>query len=378
MKTKVLITGGAGFIGSNTANRLIKLGYDVTVVDSLIEQIHGAEPFESTLFKSLDSEVKFVHGSVLDRELMRRLIMDAEIVIHLAAETGTGQSMYHVSHYSEVNIMGTSIMLDIIVNNPNAVKKIIVASSRSIYGEGKYSCSKHGVKYPVSRDTSKMDSGIFSFVCNECEAELFPQATDEATPLNPKSIYGITKLSQEQMILNVAESLGISAIALRYQNVYGPGQSLANPYTGILSIFSNLILSDQPVNVFEDGLESRDFIYITDVVQANISAVQHAGNKSIALNIGSGSATSVIQVVKSLYAIYNKEENYFISGNYRIGDIRHNFADTAKANSEIGFEAKVNFNEGVKKFAKWVESQELPKLKYDVSISEMRAKNLLK
>ena len=253
----ILVTGGAGFIGSNLSNKLVLRGHFVRVLDSLAPQIHGDNPALSSLYNSLDSRIEFVHGSVTNSDDMMLALRGIDTVVHLAAETGTGQSMYSIRHYNDVNIAGTALLLDLISNLRYPVKKIVVASSRAIYGEGKYLCSGHGTVYPKERKADALKAGDFEMHCPECDDVLTMQLTDENSMLNPNSIYGITKLSQEQMVLTVGKALGISAIAYRYQNVYGPGQSLHNPYTGILSIFSTRILNGNPVNIFEDGKESR-------------------------------------------------------------------------------------------------------------------------
>src|SRR5690606_20496548 len=259
MNKKVLITGGAGFIGSNLAFQLVNKGYQVRVMDNLSEQIHGAH---SELLESIIDKVEFIRGDVRKEEDWQQALEGQEILVHLAAETGTGQSMYEVQKYVDVNINGTAIFLDYLVNQKHKIEKVVVASSRAIYGEGKYECREHGVMYPKERKEADLLKGEFEPKCPICNKELILKATDEDSKIHPSSLYGITKQNQEQMVLNICGSIGIPAVAFRYQNVYGPGQSLKNPYTGILSIFSTQMKNGNDLNIFEDGEESRDFVFI--------------------------------------------------------------------------------------------------------------------
>jgi dTDP-L-rhamnose 4-epimerase len=372
----VLITGGSGFIGSALALKLVDNNYIVTVLDNLSPQIHGSNPEESELYIKIKDKVNFIKGDVRNLEDWKKAINDNHIIIHLAAETGTGQSMYEIERYVDVNINGTALFLDYIANNKTNVKKVIVASSRSIYGEGKYVDSKNEIHYPVSRNEAQMQQRQFEPEHNE-EA-LRAVATDESSKIHPISIYGITKQVQEQLVLNVCKSIGIAGVALRFQNVYGPGQSLTNPYTGILSVFSNLILNKKNINIFEDGLESRDFVYIDDVVNSIELALtnENANNKSF--NVGTGVATTVLEVASILQQCYSIEVPTIISGNYRLGDIRHNFADVSKIKNDINWIPQTNIKQGLENFSKWVMGQKLPELQYEKSLNEMREKGMFK
>jgi dTDP-L-rhamnose 4-epimerase len=297
----VLITGGAGFIGSNIANKLILEGYNVTVLDNLSKQIHGDDFNKSFLYLSLNSKIKFIKGDVTSESDWINALDGIEVVIHLAAETGTGQSMYNISRYTNVNINGTSILLDYIVNKTHNIKKVIVASSRAIYGEGKYYSEKYGIVYPGHRTLLNLQNSKFDVTYLD-DCNLANLATDEDSKLHPSSIYGITKLNQEQMIMTLCESVNLPCVAFRYQNVFGPGQSLSNPYTGIISIFSNLLLQGKDLNIFEDGLESRDFVYIDDVVDATILGLKRDEANYQVFNVGSGIKTNIIQIADSLIA----------------------------------------------------------------------------
>jgi len=374
----ILITGGAGFIGSNLALKLINKGYKITVLDNLSPQIHGENPKEtSPLFLSIKDKVKFIEGTVTNINDWKRALEGQDIVVHYAAETGTGQSMYEVKKYVDVNVNGTSLMLDLLVNGQYNVKKVVVASSRSIYGEGKYISKELGAVYPRHRTAEEMDQGNFEPIYGGSSV-LELVATDEDSKIHPSSVYGITKQNQEQMVLTVCPTIGIAGVAFRYQNVYGPGQSLKNPYTGILSIFSTQIKNGNGINIFEDGKESRDFVFIDDVVEATILGIEKEEANNQVFNVGTGVATDVITVAESLSKNYGVEVPITISGNYRLGDIRHNFADLTKIRLTLGFEPKFSFQQGLIKFTEWVNTQEVHEDRYQKSIDEMKAKGLYK
>ncbi len=374
----VLITGGAGFIGSNLALKLIEKGYQVTVLDNLSPQIHGDNPTEtSPLYLSIKDKVKFIHGTVTSKSDWEEALKDQDAIVHYAAETGTGQSMYEVEKYVDVNINGTALMLNLLVNGSYNVKKVIVASSRSIYGEGKYISKELGAVYPTQRESIHMDQGDFEVKYPNSSA-LTLVGTDEESKIHPSSVYGITKQNQEQMVLTVCPTVGIAGVAFRYQNVYGPGQSLKNPYTGILSIFSTQIKNGNNINIFEDGLESRDFVYIDDVVDATILGLEKEEANNQVFNVGTGVAKNVLTVANELVKNYGIDVSINVSGNYRLGDIRHNYADLKKINRLLGFSPKVSFEVGLKNFAEWVNTQEVQEDKYQKSIDEMKAKGLYK
>lgn len=376
---KILITGGAGFIGSSLALALIAKGHKVTVLDNLSEQIHGANPeTESELYNKISGKVTFIKGDVTSKEDWEKAIADNEVIVHLAAETGTGQSMYQIKKYTDVNMGGTALMLDLLANTKHQINKIIIASSRAIYGEGKYFAEKTGFVYPLSRKNEDMLAGNFEVTYEGIVEPLQVYATDEESKIHPTSVYGITKQNQEQMVMTVCPTLNIAAVAFRYQNVYGPGQSLKNPYTGILSIFSTLIKNNKPISVFEDGQESRDFVFISDVVDATIAGIENPAADNKVFNVGTGVATTVLKVATTLVKNYGADVPVTITGNYRLGDIRHNYADMSKIKRLLGFEPKISFEEGIQQFTKWVNQQSVFPSKYDESIKEMKAKGLMK
>jgi dTDP-L-rhamnose 4-epimerase len=374
----ILITGGAGFIGSNLALALIAKGHRITVLDNLSTQIHGEAPEKtSPLYQSIKDKVNFIKGTVTSRNDWEKAIENQDVIVHYAAETGTGQSMYCIEKYTEVNIQGTAIMLDILANQKNIVKKVVIASSRSIYGEGKYRHPKLGNVYPSHRNESDMLASNFEVKYKDDEVlELL--ATDEESKIHPSSVYGITKQNQEQMIMTVCPTIGIAPVAFRYQNVYGPGQSLSNPYTGILSIFSTQIRNSNGIQIFEDGKETRDFVYIDDVIEATMLGIEMEAANSQVFNVGTGIATDVLTVAKALIDAYKIKVPITITGKFRLGDIRHNFADLTKIRTLLGFSPNVSFQEGINRFTNWVLTQEIQIDKLNDSLEDMKKKGLFK
>ena len=376
---RILIVGGAGFIGSHIALRLIEKGYDVTVLDNLLEQIHGENPEKtSPLYCSIKDKTRFIKADVCNREALESAISDADYIIHLAAETGTGQSMYEIKRYVDVNIGGTALLLDILTNTKHHVKRVVVAESRAIYGEGKYHCEKCGDVYPTERKDEDMSKGDFECHCPRCGGKVTLVATTEDSAIHPSSVYGIGKQVQGQLVHLICKNLGIESVSYRYQNVYGPGQSLTNPYTGILSIFSTRIKNHKEINIFEDGLESRDFVYIDDVVDATIAGMEVPEANGHVFNVGTGIATDVLTVAQTLCKHYGIEVPLTVSGNYRMGDIRHNYADITLAKQILGFNPKWTFDAGIKQFTDWVNRQELQTDNYEASLEEMKQKGLFK
>ena len=348
---KIAITGGAGFIGTALANKLYREGHELTIIDSLSPQIHG---LSSDFSPALRLIANCIQKDVRAINAFSDIVENHQIIIHLAAETGTGQSMYQIEDYCSANIGGTARLLDQIVNNKRStVKRLIVASSRAIYGEGKYTCSDHGIQFPRGRERSNIQQGIFNPICSQCKRELSPLPTDEESQLNPTSIYGVTKLSQEQACHVAARASGIDSFALRFQNVYGPGQSLVNPYTGILAIFSRLAMNRQPLNVFEDGLESRDFVYIEDVVSAIHLCVDAAVHGNYSYNVGSGVAISIREIANLMNKLVSNTAGVNITGQYRVGDIRHNIADLTKFKMDLGFSPQWTIEAGLANFVRW-------------------------
>ena len=332
---KVLVSGGAGFIGTHLCRRLLEEGHEVSVLDNFNPQVYGSI---GKLAADLTSHVRLLTGDVCNERMWAKALPGQEVVVHLAAETGTGQSMYAISRYEKANVKGTALLLEYLVNHSgHRVQKIVVASSRAVYGEGKYHCAKHEVVYPGPRLAKNMSMGRFEPLCPVCAAELTPLPTNEEAPLAPSSFYGLTKQMQERMTLLFAGAMNLSAFALRFQNVYGPGQSLLNPYTGILAIFSNLARQQAAINVFEDGRESRDFVYIDDVIESICLCLKRSDQRQYVFNVGSACATTVLEVVKEVRRFYKSHSEVRVTGDFRIGDIRHNVADLAQIRHALGF-----------------------------------------
>ena len=374
---RVLITGGAGFIGSNVARTLLNDGYEVSILDNFLPQIHGNK---NELPDDLKGKVKLIIGDVADKKLLYEALHGQDAIIHYAAETGTGQSMYAVGHYSNVNIQATANLCDYIINESHHIKTVIVASSRSIYGEGKYFSNEFGIVYPNSRTFNNVKDS-FEVPCpvsGKYNLEVKP--TTESSKIHPSSFYGITKQVQEQMIILATGLKNITGYALRYQNVYGPGQSLKNPYTGILSIFTRLALQNEEINIFEDGLESRDFVHIDDVVNATVSCLKLNKTQQCILNVGSGIPISVLDVANEIVSYLKSDSQIKISGTFREGDIRHNFADLTLIYETIGFQPKWSFKEGLHSFIDWALLQnDIPKdtSDYKKSLGELKERGLL-
>ena len=371
---KLLITGGAGFIGSVIVNKLYGLdSYDITVIDSMTEQIHGKDWGQSYLYKTIEGKCNFIKASVTDINVMKEVVPQNEYILHLAAETGTGQSMYQINQYNETNVMGTSNLLQTIslAGKKSKVKKIVLSSSRSVYGEGKYECPNCGVVYPDSRDKGRMLSGDFNFYCPNCGEQLKLIPTTEDSAIKPASLYAYTKYAQEMMLRTMCPALGIDYTIFRFQNVYGVGQSLKNPYTGILSVFSTLMLDNKPVNIFEDGLESRDFVNVQDIADGVIACLDNDRSNGQTMNLGSGTNTSVIEIAGILKKHYNSTSEIRVTGDFRIGDIAHNKADITRAKEILGFQPQISLEEGLKQFCEWVVCQDTDNTKYEQSLAEM-------
>ena len=374
----VLITGGAGFIGSRLALALVARGHRVRVLDALSPQIHGESPEASPLLASIRDRVEVLRGSVCDPAAVLQSLDGVTTVVHLAAETGTGQSMYAIRHYSDVNIGGTALLLDTIANEHLPIARLVVASSRAVYGEGAYVCSSHGRVFPSPRTAPAMQVGDFDVHCPWCGGVVSLIATAEDAALVPHSVYGVTKLAQEQLSLAVGRAIGMSTIALRYQNVYGPGQSLSNPYTGILSIFSTRIRNGKGISIFEDGRESRDFVYIDDVISATVKAIEHPEPIVDVFNVGAGVAIPVSEIVALLCEQLGSQVMVEVTGQFRVGDIRHNVADLTKVSRALGFAPTVRFEDGLSRFVRWAQAEAIQPDRFEQSLDELRAKGLLK
>lgn len=373
-QVNILVTGGAGFIGTHLVRALCQHGYCVVVYDNLLPQVHGQEPD----LPSLPDKAKLVVGDVRDRQALSEVVLEADVIYHLAALTGVGQSMYEISNYTDVNCVGTANLLQCLIDCQRPIKRLILASSRAVYGEGKYYCQQHDrFCFPVPRSLSAMSSDQWELKCPECGGLMEFTPTDEASLPQPSSVYAISKLAQEHLCLNVGRAHNISTIVLRYFNVYGPGQPLLNPYTGILSIFSSLILNGGDLEIYEDGCQSRDFVSVYDVVQANLLALETDAAFRI-YNVGTGIPTSVSDLARLLVELYGTNTSCMVTGKYRVGDIRHCVADIRRIQHELGYEPKVPLKEGVSEFISWVEQQPKQQSRYVLSKAELVDHRLLR
>jgi dTDP-L-rhamnose 4-epimerase len=353
---KVLVTGGAGFIGSFIVDELLKGGHEVTIYDNLDPQVHGTS---RKIPDYVNKEAGFIKADILDEEAFYEAVKDADVLFHQAAAVGVGQSMYQVKRYIEQNTLGAGVMLDTIVNRKNKLQKIIVASSMSIYGEGKYICEAHGAVYPSLRSEKQLKERKWKFRCPECDKELKPAPTDETKPLNPTSIYAITKRDHEEAFLSIGRAYKIPTVALRYFNVYGPRQALSNPYTGVCAIFSSRLLNGEKPVVFEDGLQSRDFIHVKDIARANIMAMGKEEADYQVFNVGSENPKTILEIARILTEKIKPSSGIEpeIKNAFREGDIRHCFADISKIRNTLGFEPSIRFEDGIDDLTEWVSKQ---------------------
>ncbi len=373
---KILITGGAGFIGQHLARFLLRQDISITILDNFLPQVHGEA---GQLPADLTAAVRLVRGDVADPAAMRDALHGVERIVHLAAETGTGQSMYEVGRYARTNLEGTAQLFDVLAKAANRrLDRIVVASSRAIYGEGAYRCDRDGLVYPQPRSSAEKQAGSFDPLCPVCHDACAAIATPESAPQQPSSFYGLSKLTQEQMVLLFGHVLDIPAVALRYQNVFGPGQSLQNPYTGILAVFSNLARVGEPIRVFEDGMESRDFVYIDDVVAATAAALLLPMQGCHSINIGSGKRITVLEVAEQINAYFGGRSVVQVTGAFREGDIRHGFADLTLARQLLGYQPAWNFREGLECFLAWAAGSSPSTEGYERSLTEMRDRGLLR
>jgi dTDP-L-rhamnose 4-epimerase len=377
----VLVTGGAGFIGKQLSNLLVEYGHHVRILDPLATQIHGAVPSELEWLSH--ERITFHRGSVTNNRDLTAALEGVDTVINLAAETGTGQSMYEIERYNAINSQGTASLLDILVNSKSkTVKRIILASSRSVYGEGAYVCPSCDFgqtrQYPNPRQRAAMEAEHWEHNCPKCKSAMSAIATHESDGINPASIYAATKFNQEQLTQIACSSVGIDFAILRLQNVYGEGQSLLNPYTGILSVFSTLIRRTKEIPIFEDGKETRDFIHVSDVAMAMKICLDQKDPLNCVMNVGSGIATSVEQVAENLSDAFEVPRNIRITKQFRMGDIRHNFADISTLERRLEFKPKITLEQGLSRFANWVLGQPLPEDNLAKANSELRRRNLMK
>jgi dTDP-L-rhamnose 4-epimerase len=351
MKGTVLITGGAGFIGSHVASELIRTGYQVRIVDSLVTQVHGDDPSRP---QYLHEDAQFVLGDVRNPEILDDALSGVDAVYHFVALVGVGQSMYQIAEYTSVNNLGTAVLLERLVKH--RVRKLIVASSMSIYGEGLY-ITPDGRPYAHAfRGTRQLKARDWEMVAED-GTPLRPVPTPETKQPSLASVYALSKYDQEQMCLIAGRAYGVPTVALRFFNAYGPFQSLSNPYTGVLAIFASRLMNGKRPIIFEDGKQLRDFVSVYDIAQACRLALEVNAAQDIVLNVGSGSAITVREVARKLAKVLGKNIEPEISGKYRVGDIRHCYPDISLAQRTLGYKPAVSLEAGMRDLAEWLERQ---------------------
>ncbi len=380
MKTnRILITGGLGFIGMHLVQLLLERKQRILLFDNLSPQIHGAVPDLSWRSLLRSAGVEVFRGDVRRAADWEKVLIDVDVkrVVHLAAETGTAQSMYEISRYTDTNVGGTAALLNYLANHKHKVSKIILASSRAVYGEGAYRCRQCGIVYPPMRAELRLRSAGWEPQCPACGGGIQAAATPECAQTAPASIYAATKLAQEDLLRIASKALGIPAVIFRFQNVYGEGQSLKNPYTGILSIFSNQLRMGKTVHLYEDGQESRDFVHVSDIARAVVLGLTSDGADGATLNVGSGHPTSVEQVALLLQERLGGKTRPIISGQYRLGDIRHGYADLTAIRACLQYAPEVSLDEGLTRFAEWVKTQPVEPDRLDKATGELVARGLM-
>ncbi len=369
----ILVTGGAGFIGSHLVDALVTRGHRLRILDSLVEQVHG-----QVVPPHLNTQAEFIKADVCDGEAVSKALDGIDVVYHQAAEVGVGQSMYEIVRYVKANDLGTAVLLEEMIKRPRQFKKMVVASSMSIYGEGAYRCDTCNVKInPFLRPNEQLAAHDWEFGCKKCGGLLEPVGTPEDKPLFPTSVYAVTKQDQEQYCLAVGRAYKIPTVAFRYFNVYGMRQALSNPYTGICAIFSSRLMNDQAPTIFEDGEQSRDFVNVKDIVRANLLALETDKADYESLNIGTGRATTVKQIARLLAKGLGKNIEAEIVGKYREGDIRHCVADISKARKLLGYEPQVTLEKGLAELLNWLGEQEAED-KVESATAELASRSLVK
>lgn len=357
MSKHILVTGGAGFIGSHIVDALVERGHQVRILDCLDPQVHGQDRKKPDY---LNPNAEFIQGDVRNPDDLKKAFDGIEVLYHQAAAVGVGQSMYSITHYTEVNAVGAAAVLQMIPDGVAKLERMIVASSMSIYGEGKYHSEAAGTVYPKMRGEGQLARGEWEPLCPSSGKPLEKRPTDEEKPLNPTSVYAIGKRDHEEMFLAVGRAYDVPTVALRYFNVYGTRQALSNPYTGVAAIFSGRLLNGNPPVIYEDGGQTRDFVHVSDIVQANLLALEKSEADYEVFNVGTGRAVSVKEVADVLKDAICPEKDVTpeITGKFRQGDIRHCYADISKIREKLGYRPKVAFEDGMKALTEWVRAQE--------------------
>jgi dTDP-L-rhamnose 4-epimerase len=370
-----LITGGAGFIGSHLAPALLARGYRVRVLDSLIPQVHGSD---ARFPSSLNGQIEWMQGDVCNSEHVSRALDGVDRVFHLAALTGVGQSMYQVDEYTRVNVGGTATLLQCLINREQKLERLVLSSSRAVYGEGKYACARCGIVYPSSRPVSQLDAKQWELSCPSCDGTINPQPVDERSACWPVSIYAITKKTQEDLILCTGKAYGLPVVVLRYFNVYGDGQAPANPYTGLLITFLARLTGGQSLDLYEDGQMERDFVHVRDVVAATVAAGERPKAIQQCINVGTGKPITVEQIAKTLIELTGSSIVAQRLPVARVGDIRHCVADIQRAQELLGYEPQVSLEQGLSELIAWYQRQEPPSDRTQQARQELEQRQLLR
>lgn len=370
----VLVTGGAGYIGSHLVDALVIRGYRVTVLDNLEPQVHRSGTWPSYA----NPKARYVKGDVRDRATFEPLVLASQAVVHFGAAVGVGQSMYQVDRYVDVNTRGTALLLDILVNTKHRVEKVLVASSIGVYGEGAYRCRTHGLVAPAIRPESQLAARDWEQHCPECGVHVDSVPTPEDKALYRDNIYSMTKYHQEEMVLLIGKTYGIPAVAPRFFNVYGPRQSLSNPYAGVAAIWLSRLLNDKPPVVFEDGGQLRDFVSIHDVVDCLVLMLEQSGADYLPVNVGSGDRVAILEIARTLARLVGKSIDPSITQTGRKFDIRHNTADITRARQTLGFAPRVSLEDGFAELIDWARTTpDVAVDFFDTALRELQEKGLL-
>jgi dTDP-L-rhamnose 4-epimerase len=371
---RILLVGGAGFIGSHLARCLGAAGHQLTILDSLTPQVHGKD---ADFGPELREVAECVRGDARRARDLRRVLPGQEVIYWLAAETGTGQSMYRVGRYVDTNVAALAALCDELVRDRGEVRRVVLASSRAVSGEGAYLCSRDGVVAPGARAGFDPEHG-WSPPCPQCGSPIQPIPTGDQVPPRPTSVYGWTKLAQEQLLQIVGDAVGLEYSILRFHNVYGPGQALRNPYTGVLLVFFNRALAGEPLVLFEDGEITRDFVHVDDVVTAlETTGSQPEANRKI-FTIGSGAPTTIRAAAHAIRAVTGSGSDISVGGQFRVGDIRYAVADISRAETALGYRPRIGFTDGLSRLLPWIRIQELPRDRSGESAREMARVGLLR
>jgi dTDP-L-rhamnose 4-epimerase len=375
MMKKILVTGGAGFIGSHLVDLLLEQGHEVRVLDSLEKQVHGDTDSPPDY---LNKEAEFLKGDILDTKALAHALDGVDAVAHLAAAVGVAQSQYEIHRYVEANDAGTAALLQEVTNRRDRIGKVVVASSMSVYGEGAYRCPNCGPVVVRTRSAEQLARHEWDHKCPDCASPLEPEPTSEDKPRICESVYAESKKVTEELALIIGEAYSIPSVALRFFNTYGPRQALSNPYTGLLAIVSSRMLNAKPALIFEDGKQTRDFTHVRDVARACLAALNWPGKGTAVVNVGTGRKATVLEVVEELKKGLGFDEKPVIVNRFRSGDIRHCYAETTRAEQVIGFKAEISLEKGIQEFLQWAQGQESVKDLVGRAVNELEQKGLVK